>query len=365
MRPRLALLLLPLTWLAIGDGESVWAQSDEERVVLITLDGVRTEEIFGGLNLEILRSTLEPNRHAEDTPIYKRFWAQTREERRRRLMPFFWSLVTEHGTIAGDEQAGSAVRLSNRQWFSYPGYAEILLGEAHDDVVKSNEPIRNPFPTVLEAIRESHNLPREQVATFASWPVFNEIAEHTVGATFINAGVETFDAPGEDVKLLNALQAEIATPWSGVRFDALTFRFAMRHLETVRPRVLYIALDETDEWAHDGKYDRVLDMLSQIDGYMRELWTWLQNQPEYRGRTHMLITVDHGRGHTSGDWRNHGAMVPGANETWIAFVSPRRSQRGVWGSHPPLSTSQVAATLASWMGVDWNVTHPRAGQPIR
>src|SRR5262249_40686304 len=83
-RPRLALAILLLTSLAIGGSESPRAQSGEERVVLITLDGVRTEEIFGGLNLEILRSTLEPNRHAEDTPIYKRFWAQTREERRRR-----------------------------------------------------------------------------------------------------------------------------------------------------------------------------------------------------------------------------------------------------------------------------------------
>jgi len=64
-------------------------------------------------------------------------------------------------------------------------------------------------------------------------------------------------------------------------------------------------------------------------------------------------------------WRNHGTTVTGADEVWIAFVSPRMSQRGPWRNHAPLSTSQIAATVASWMGVDWNATHPHAGLPIR
>ena len=44
--------------------------------------------------------------------------------------------------------------LTNKHWFSYPGYSEILLGQAHDDVIKSNDSVRNPYPTVLETIRE-------------------------------------------------------------------------------------------------------------------------------------------------------------------------------------------------------------------
>jgi bisphosphoglycerate-independent phosphoglycerate mutase (AlkP superfamily) len=91
----------------------------------------------------------------------------------------------------------------------------------------------------------------------------------------------------------------------------------------------------------------------------------LQSQPDYRGRTHLLITTDHGRGHTTKDWRDHGAKVTGANEVWIALVSPGMAQRGTWRSHPPLSTSQIAATLAAWMGIDWNALHPNAGRPIR
>ncbi len=112
--------------------------------------------------------------------------------------------------------------------------------------------------------------------------------------------------------MLSRLQLETPTPWDSVRHDVYTFRFAMDHLAAARPRALYLALGETDDWAHDGRYDRVLETYARTDAYLRELWTWLQADPEYRDRTHLLITTDHGRGRTTKDWRNHGAKVEGA-----------------------------------------------------
>ena len=366
---RILAALVLVSWSSlVVSGVQPSAQSTDaanDNVVLITFDGARIEEVFGGLDLELLRSTMKEGQNVEDTPSYRRFWAPTPEERRRKLMPFFWSLVTEQGSIAGDRRSGSIVRLGNTHWFSYPGYAEMLLGEAHDAVITSNEPIRTPVPTVLETIGARLSLPRDKVATVASWAVFNAISEHTIGTTFINAGVERFESEEGDVRAMNALQAEVTTPWDGIRFDAFTFRVAMRHLATARPRAMHIAFDETDDWAHDGRYERVLESYGRTDGYLRELWTWMQSQPDYRGRTHVLITTDHGRGHTVKDWRDHGAKVPGSNEVWMAFVSPRMAQRGVWQSHAPLTTGQVAATLASWMGIDWTADHPSAGPAIR
>jgi len=345
-------------------------QEGADRVVLVTIDGARTEEVFGGVDVDVLRTTLKEGQRIEETELYRRFWAPTREERRRKLMPFVWGdFVTSLGSIAGDPEAGSVVRVRNRHWFSYPGYSEILLGEPYDDEVKSNDPIRNPHSSVLEGIRQRLDLPREQVATFASWGAFNQIVEHTEGATFVNAGPAPLvmnDAMHDaDVQAMNVLQREIPPPWDVTRYDAMTFRLAMKYLATVHPRVLYLAVGETDDFAHDGRYDRVLEAYARTDGYLRELWAWLQAQPDYSGRTHLLITTDHGRGHTSADWRNHNAKTPGSNEVWMAFASPRMPQRGVWRDHAPLSSSQIAATLASWMGVDWNTGHPNAGMPIQ
>jgi hypothetical protein len=256
------------------------------------------------------------------------------------------------------------VVLRNGHRFSYPGYAEILLGEAHDAIISSNDRVQNPYTTLLEELKTHLGLPASKAAAFASWEVFNEIVEHVPGALTVNAGYEAFDHAEASVRELARMQFETPTPWNSVRHDAYTFGLAMAHLRSARPRVLYLALGETDDWAHDGRYDRVLETYARTDEYLRQLWTWLQSQDDYRGRTHLLITTDHGRGRTPADWRSHGAKIDGAQDVWMAFVSPRLARRGEWAGHAPLSTSQAAATMAGWMGLDWNRRRPGAGKPI-
>lgn len=363
---RLSVLLLVAVAAATALLRAQEPASPTDALILITLDGARVEEMFGGLDVEVLRSTLSATQKVEDHPLYQRFNAAGPEERRTRLMPFFWGeLMTAHGSIAGNPRRNSSVTLTNRHRFSYPGYSEILLGEAHDEIIKSNDRVHNPHVTLLEELRRHFDLPMSAVAAFGSWEVFNEIVEHTPGTLTVNAGYEAFDHPDPGVRELSGLQFETPTPWHSVRHDVYTFRLAMAHLRTARPRVLYLALGETDDWAHDGRYDRVLDTFARTDGYLRELWTWLQSQPDYRGRTHLLLTTDHGRGRTPADWRNHGAKVDGAEDVWMAFVSPHVAARGEWRGHPPLFTSQAAATMAAWMGLDWASLRPRAGLAIR
>ncbi len=358
-------LVLPIALLAAWLTTTVLAQSPQS-VVLITLDGARIEELFGGLDREILKSQLTDRQRIEDQTVYQRFWAETPEARREKLMPFFWgTLMREHGSVAGNPARASRVHLSNGHWFSYPGYSEILTGRAHDDTIKSNDPIRNPYPTVLEFLQKQAGLSKAQVAAFASWDVFNAIVEHTKGSLTVNAGYKAFDSPNEEVGRQSRLQFETPTPWDSVRHDAYSFRFAMDHLARHKPRVLYLALGETDDWAHDGRYDRVLETYTRTDDYLRQLWTWLQSQPEYRGRTHMLITTDHGRGRTPRDWKDHGKDVAGASETWMAFVSPAMSRRGEWSGDAPLTAALAAATLVKWMGGDWKAFDPAAAPPVQ
>jgi hypothetical protein len=112
--------------LSIGSAQAPRGAGDN--VILITLDGARTEEIFGGLQLDILRSTLRKGQTVEESPAYRQFWAETPKDRREKLMPFFWkTLMAERGSIAGNPSLGSAVRLNNHHRFA-PGYAEMLLG---------------------------------------------------------------------------------------------------------------------------------------------------------------------------------------------------------------------------------------------
>jgi hypothetical protein len=363
----LARFAVGLVALLVGSAIVPGRQSPQttDNVILITLDGARTVEIFGGLDVEVLRSTLRKDAKLEDQEVYKRFYAATAQERREKLMPFFWKeLMVRHGSIAGNPSLESSVTLTNRHRFSYPGYSEILTGEAHDDVIKSNDPIQNAYPTVLEELKARLGLSSDKAVVFGSWNVFNAIVEHTPGTLTVNAGYEPFPTPDDHGKELSRLQFETPTPWNAVRHDVYTFELAMSHVRTRKPRVVYLALGETDDWAHDGRYDRVLESFARTDEYFRQLWTWLESDASYRGRTHLLITTDHGRGRTPADWRDHGAKVEGAQDVWMAFVSPAFTQRGEWRKHAPLRTNQAAATLASWIGIDWTAGRPGVGRAV-
>ena len=187
-------------------------QTPSQNVILVTLDGVRVEEVFGGLDLDVFRSTIVKGSVGE-TASYKNFWAPTPTERRERVLPFFWrTLMTRYGSIAGNAARGSKATITNRHRFSYPGYAEILTGQAHDDVINSNDARRIPYPTVLEFLKRKLAVGPAHVAAFTSWATFDWIVEHEPGSITSNAGVEDEESPDPQVRLLNELQRDTTTP---------------------------------------------------------------------------------------------------------------------------------------------------------
>src|SRR3954452_10076615 len=104
MRRVLALTILTAVALAIA----LRAQAPAAAVVLVTLDGARIEELFGGLDAALVSLQLKDGQRREDHPIYKRFWAPTAEERRAKLIPSSWGTLTpDRGSISGDPARGS------------------------------------------------------------------------------------------------------------------------------------------------------------------------------------------------------------------------------------------------------------------
>jgi hypothetical protein len=94
-------------------------------VVLITLDGLRGEEVFTGADKRLIAAD---NGVKEPEKCLDSFWTEDPVERRRRLLPFLWSRMESDGWIAGDIDRNSIVRVTNGMYFSYPGYNEILTG---------------------------------------------------------------------------------------------------------------------------------------------------------------------------------------------------------------------------------------------
>ena len=97
-----------------------------ENVIVVTLDGMRWQEIFSGMSGALLNEKEGGVRNAAASE--QRFGGATAEERRQKLMPFLWSVVAKQGQVFGDPSAGSEARLTNGLAFSYPGYNEMLAG---------------------------------------------------------------------------------------------------------------------------------------------------------------------------------------------------------------------------------------------
>ena len=341
---------------------NISAQRKTENVILITLDGARNQEIFGGFDSELYKKI---SKDAEKQDFYKMFWAETAEARREKLMPFLWKvLLKNHGSIAGNRTLKSDVKTTNNRLFSYPGYSEIVTGEAHDEAIDSNKRIQNKFPSFLEFLQKKLKLKANQVASFASWEVMNEIVTTNPDSFLVNAGYENYLTKDIETQQLNAQQFETPTPWNSVRHDYYTYQFALSHLRNQHPRVLHIGLGETDDWAHDKNYEQMLKALQRTDNYLQNLWNFLQSDKQYKDKTSIIITVDHGRGATEKDWHDHGEDVPDARNIWMAFFSPDSKKRGEWKNATTIYQNQIAATLCKLLGQDYAEQNPNSGKPI-
>jgi hypothetical protein len=330
-----------------------------DNIILVTLDGFRWQELFGGADSVLLRSS----RFVRDTAATRqRFWAPSAEQRRSTLLPFIWEVIARQGQVHGNRVRGSKVDVTNPHRFSYPGYSELLTGFV-DPRIDSNDKVPNPNRTILEVLNA---LPafRGKVAAFGSWDVFPYIINAERSGVLVNAGPgrARTDRPSVREAAADRLQGLMPLPWSGIRWDAFTYEYAFEHLQKQRPRVLYIAFDETDDFAHDGRYDAYLDAAQRTDAFLRELWNWVQSTPGYRERTTLLITADHGRG-TGDAWRNHGADTAGAEAIWLAVLGPDSPGSGEALLDEQYYQNQIASTIARLLGVPY--TNERAvGAPI-
>lgn len=332
---------------------STFAQNNlqTENLILVTLDGLRWEEVFGGA----VDSMMNDTKYVKDTTALQELFAdKTPEKRRKKLLPFFWNTIAEKGQLYGNRWLDNKVNLSNFYWFSYPGYNEMLVGYSDPDI-NSNDKKWNENETVLEWLNKQKAF-KGKVAAFASWDVFPYIINEKRSNIPVNAGFET--AKGKNLtemeKALNILQPQVPSPWSSVRLDAFTHHYALEYIKKEQPRVVYIAYGETDDFAHDGRYDHYLKSAKQTSDWLEEIWEYAQSDPFYKDKTTMLITTDHGRGSSpKEEWKSHGKTYEGSNAIWMAVIGPDTPALGEVKEKGQLWQGQVAKTAAAFLGLDY------------
>jgi len=335
-----------------------FAQHKTENLVIVTLDGMRWEEVIGGADSAIL---LNKKYTKDSSGTSGKFWSSDASDRRKKLFPFLWNTVAAQGQLYGNRWLDNKVNNANRYFFSYPGYNEIFTGYP-DTLVNNNDKIWNKNTNVLEFINKQKNY-EGKVAVFSTWDVFPYILNSHRSGLYVNADVDTLKFKDPALQLVNDMQLLTARPID-VRPDVFTYFAAREYMKAYQPGVLFIAFDETDDFAHGGEYDQYLKSAHAEDAMIADVWQYIQSVPKYKNKTTLIVTCDHGRGDKIKDnWQHHGVKIEDAGQIWIAAIGPDTPPAGEVKTQGVLYQQQLAATFARLLNLNFTADHPVA-EPI-
>lgn len=354
------LVLLTMAFLA----SSVCASPQTRNVVLVTLDGVRVQEVFGGLD-EIIAAHSALQHYSDMETVRPRFIGATAEARREALMPFLWKELVPRGVIFGNRDLGSVMKVQNPFCFSAPGYTEMLTGAPRAEV-DSNDIRRYPHKTALEIVSRELQLPFGSVAQIGSWDGFASAAASRDGLILSSGAYDPLPArfSTPEIDELVSLRKDVLGLWEEGSEDVLTLRIAQRYMSKQQTRLLWLGLGNSDDWSHADRYDRLLVYLNRADRLIGELWSTLQADERYRNRTTLVISTDHGRGLEGKDWSEHDCSIPGSEFIWAAVAGPDTPATGEARNTGELHQGQIAATLLQYFRIPAQALGPEARPPL-
>lgn len=334
-------------------------------VVLIVLDGLRWQEVFTGADATLMNEKYGGSWESEAL-LAQRFGNPDLQQRREQLMPFLWKVVAKQGQIFGNQKLGSIAQVSNAYASSYPGYSEMSIGHADPTIVDNAERF-NPNLNVFEWLNQRPDL-KDKVGIVGSWHLYREIFNIPRSKLFIQAGATPppmSSPPTPREELLTRLYRTTLALEDGDVTDSFVQVTLLDYLRAAHPRVLFVGYGDTDEWAHSGRYDQLLESAHKSDSFAQELWETMQSMPQYRDQTTFIITTDHGRGSGLVDWKEHGRVEqPGSENIWLGIIGPDTPPLGELHDVPPVQQAQIAATIAALLGSDFRTAEPRAAAPL-
>lgn len=334
------------------------------KVIWITIDGLRWQELYGGADSLLINEAKFVSNKEE---LKKKYWKPDRKSRRGILFPFLWNTAVEKGVFLGNRFLGNKFELTNKVLLSYAGYNEILTGYPDDENIRDNSMVNNPNRTLLEVLNESPQF-HNRIGVFGSWDVFPFILNENRSNLKVNAGYRHSlrATPSQSELLLNKIQDEFPRRWGTVRFDTFTHNYALESLKNDKPLVTYIAYGETDDFAHEGHYDKYLESAHKTDGMIRELWNYVQSDPYYKDQTTFIITTDHGRGEAATEqntWKHHGSSIENSELTWFIAFGNRIKNLKEADSIDQYFANQIAATVAKLLKFRYDLD-AKIGAPL-
>ncbi|HTM64068.1 MAG TPA: alkaline phosphatase family protein [Gammaproteobacteria bacterium] len=290
--------------------------SQIKRVIYITLDGVRWQDIF----------------------------------KTHRYLPTFWEKYAKSAEIYGEPGTNRTMEVASVP-ISLPSYQSQMTGMVTQ--CHNNECSGLPVETLAEALIKKARLKKHEVASISCWEVMDNAFESRIGTAFSNHGTRPMHDPytfeiDPIMKAINMQQAE-AYPGDDTRTDEHTLAQSLHYLKKYQPKFLWISLGETDDHAHDGKLEEYHQTLRFYDLAIDKV-VKLVKSLKLEGETMIIITTDHGRGNGK-NWTEHDETMPEAKQTW-AFVLNGKLENGIQdGKMHHYSTLSIRPTIEKVFGI--------------
>lgn len=326
------------------------------RIVLVTIDGVRAEDVFDGADPSLRpRSNVEKLRRPEA------------------VMPRTHHLVATRGVALGADRSGcGAVHTASGANVSLPGYLEIFTGRRTR--CRDNNCDRITSPTVLdEAVHGGLT-----VASIGSWEILDRAVSNrsfpVTRASGADPSVPMLVAEGtqrwpesrpiaDDAleQLVFAGERAEAFPGHGrYRPDPLTMAIALEYLRTAQPAILHVGLGDPDEYGHRNDYPAYLSSLGQADAFIGKIADTLDGMGELGARTTVIVTTDHGRNR---DFQHHGAYSLTSARTFVLAFGGHVAARGVACPARDITLADIAPTIRVLTGLPADPSR-ESGRPI-
>jgi hypothetical protein len=181
-----------------------------------------------------------------------------------------------------------------------------------------------------------------------------ELESTLEGSNYEGLGWTVFDAAERlDPRVRETIKEAIASfvhsggPTSG---DELTFLVSREVMRKFSPRLLVVIFSDV-EVAHFGSYALHLAGIRTADRLAYQLWQEVEANPEYRGKTTMLVLPEFGRdpdGSTTNGFFNHRANEESTRSTWMMALGATVS--GPQVVERPIRHVDLAPTLAGLLG---------------
>jgi hypothetical protein len=133
--------------------------------------------------------------------------------------------------------------------------------------------------------------------------------------------------------------------------DELSVYIARQLMRQVAPSLLWITMHDVDI-AHAGTYSLYVDGIRRTDRLCAEVWKMIESEPEYAGKTTLLILPDFGRDADDdpggNGFQHHRTGDPLSRTTWLMAVGPGIREGVVYDR--AVDSTDLVPTIGSMLG---------------